>query len=320
MRTEITEIKKGSGNFPSHFDYFSDNNGDSLIVKLKNSKGNIEKHQIRGHDPWALAAFRYLNKDKGKNFKEIILEVIDLDRNNIELEALIRRISFLKINNRDLNITLLVNSAPIALIKIENLLSKQINEVLHAVKDYKKRYKPSSSQGLEKLVQEFLFGSALETGDNKIERTNERLAIFGTDFYSLKGKGYKMTREFPTGVFNNKVSKLTRNLPTEFVDFISINKWQELAVIELKVDDCPLEVFSQALNYVLFFATYKEDLLPILENTFGIIPKKDIIKCYIVANKLHPKFELIKSFYKVNDKKKIPFEIVPTILGHYVEM
>lgn len=310
----ITEIKKGNGNFPSCFNFLS--NRQNLIVGLSDDKKSEKKH-IRGLDVWALAAFSFLTKDKKKDFKKIILKI--KGKNDIEIEALKRRVSFLKVNNKDIvafDISLEVNGNNITLYDIHTLFERPKEEILRPAKEYKQRNKSNTSTGLEKMLQEYLFDTKTEKG----HRTNERLAIFGTDFYNLKGKGYCMTREFPTGVFNTTVSGNTRILPSESVDFISVNKNKELAVIELKVNDSQLEVISQALNYILFFAAYKKELSPILKQFEITSNENSLIKCYIVANKLHPKFDFVKSFYIVKDKKKIPFEIVPTLLGHYVGM
>ena len=66
-------------------------------------------------------------------------------------------------------------------------------------------------------------------------------------------KRYKVEREFPAGVFCEKIKESNRILSTEYVDLVTLNRNGDVAVIELKFDDSRLEVIPQVLNYALFF-------------------------------------------------------------------
>jgi len=117
------------------------------------------------------------------------------------------------------------------------------------------------------------------------------LAILGEDFYQLQGKDLGVLREFPTGVFKNKVSNNTRILPAEFIDIVTLNKWKKLSIIELKVNDPSLEVVTQLIDYALFFACYIKDLKKLIEDNSSIkLQDSDEFVCYVVNNHFHPKF------------------------------
>jgi|ERR1035437_21393 hypothetical protein len=289
--------------WPSGYDY----SYNEITKILEISLNTHTKKLLKGIDVWALALSTYL--EKCNDIVQEIRIVLHFTKHTPEVESLLRRVSFLVINNR-LNISIWLNGNRINLYPISALLKQKSNELLRS--DVSDRDSKDKSTGLEKLLQNYLF----DTGD---KRTNERLAIFGEDFIGIKKKKLGSIREFPTGVFNLNISKNDRILPTEFVDFVTINKYGQLALIELKINDTQLEVISQALNYFLFFARYYGKLKPLLEARLNVKLKKRIFKGYVVNNKLHPKFEDVKKYYRVKDTRMFPFEIVPTILGYYIK-
>jgi hypothetical protein len=121
----------------------------------------------------------------------------------------------------------------------------------------------------------------------------------------MKGKDVGILREFPTGVFDGKISKDTKIMSTEFVDIITLNKWGNLAVIELKLDNPELEVISQILDYGLYFSCYRDQLvkMPAISDTFDTVKiKKADIMCYVVNNHFHPRFDDILEFYSIKPK------------------
>ena len=153
--------------------------------------------------------------------------------------------------------------------------------------------------------KELLFGRGLHSdSDIDIRRTNERLALFGRDFVyigklkSVKDQdGYKVEREFPTGVFREEVKEANRILPTEFVDLVTLNRYGELAVIEIKFDDPKLEVIPQVLNYALFFHSYRTKLTPLLDKKLACATEGRNLVTYLVSNTFHDRFESVWPYY-----------------------
>ena len=154
----------------------------------------------------------------------------------------------------------------------------------------------------------------------KKTRTNDRLAILGEHFYRSKGKEHGVLREFPTGVFKDKIKENCRLMPTESVDIITLNKYGNLSVIELKLDDEKLEVISQILDYALFFRCYISLLknLTIIKKTFGTSIRKGEISCYVVNNHFHPRFDRILKFYSTKNKD-YGFQLIKIVLGDTTE-
>ncbi len=311
MKT-IPEIEKDKGKskgWPKNFEYLYDSDTATLRLELNSLNDIRKKNDLRKIDSWALAAREFLSNEL--NLKVDVLEVcINCTTEiNTEIEALKRRLSFLR-NNNDLNLVLIVNGSYVQLYTISELFIRPSNEIIR--KDYEKRKSDPYHDKLEKDLQSFLFGNKKEIEDY----TNERLAIFGEDFFDLKGKRIKIWREFPTGAFNNKINSDNRILATEYIDIVTLNKWKELSIIELKINDVKLEVISQSLNYALFIAAYWKQLK---ENFFadGVGYKKDSLDfiCYIVSNKFHDRFYKICKYYQKN-KVDIPIKFKPIILGY----
>ena len=312
MKAILTEIKNKSGKsggWPACFEYSVDSDDNSaLCIKMING---FNKEVFIKFDAWGLAFLAHVSNKTNIMFNKLIFKVDSshVKRNNIYLESLIRRLSYLNINN-DINIKLLIEDE----IKLysEKLYTRPDDEVVR--KDYNKRSAKSNSAGLEKNLQDFLFGT---NSDNQPDNTNERLAIFGFDFYRLKKANLPIVREFPTGIFRKSKKDKNRILPTELIDFVTLNKYQELSIIELKINDSNLEVISQILNYSLFFRCYLKEILKSYP-TLKPKPNKKTIKCYVVNNHFHPRFKDIFKYYK-NNNEEYPFEIIKVELGHYTK-
>jgi hypothetical protein len=89
-------------------------------------------------------------------------------------------------------------------------------------------------------------------------------------------------------------------------------------VIELKTDNnSPLELISQILDYALFFACYRKQLLK--TDTFKPLTaniRKDEISCYAAANYFHKRLDSILPYYHTSGK--YGFELYKIILGNTV--
>lgn len=281
-----------------------DFNGDAVILETDINNLTLNKSKFRQIDSWGMAF--YFNITKVCKTARILFRLTVNEYSKSDLEAFKRRISFLQINN-NLNISLEINNIREPLYNEKDLFNRPADEIIRDV--YAERTDSDKPGRLEKDFQAYLFGKGK---DNPV-RTNERLALLGEDFYKLENKG--ITREFPTGVFKDKVKNNTRILPTEFVDIVTVNKRNELAVIELKLNDPKLEVISQIMDYALFFACYKKLLKPIIEEKLSLengkkanidISSRKPIRCYVVNNHYHGNFDDVFKYYT---PKKSDYEL-----------
>jgi hypothetical protein len=287
--------------FPSCFDYSIE--GNDFLIKFKADK--IKSDEFRKVDPWALTKIQ--ENGKVNNCK---IEFLPNSKvNNCHFEALRRRISFLNINNQ-LNFQIFKSNQEIELYTAETLFSRPKNEIINT-----KLLDRNSNDKLgrpEKDFQAYLFGLGYHYKDIN-ERSNYRLGLLGEDFFNIKRKRLPLIREFPTGVYNEEVSKNTRILSNNFVDIVSLNKWEKIAIIELKLDDTKIEVISQILDYALFMKCYYAQIIPLLNNHgFKINPKEFV--CYFASNKFHPKLDNILNYYSTKNKN-YGFQIKKITLG-----
>lgn len=293
-----------------------------LTYSLKNGTarvaltGKINKTNLRKIDPWGLAFFDYCKEEARNQPTKLILEVPRKAAANESpnVEALHRRVSYLNLAD-DLNLQLLSCGDEVPSYPLADLLKRPANEIVRA--DYVERGDDDKPGRLEKDFQAYLFGK----GKNDTIRTNERLAILGEDFRDLNKKKttFVMEREFPTGVFDEKVSAHTRILPTDFIDVVSFNKWQKLSLIELKVNDSSLPVISQAVDYALFFAAYRKQLWDVLKTKLGRRPQKKDFVCYVANNCFHKRFDAVARYYSPINKG-VPFKIKKVVLGGTIEV
>ena len=310
-----SQAKKG-GNWPACLEYNVED--DHVIIKM--TKG-FSKTEFRRLDSWGLA---FLNQTENECKIKIKKILFNIPRNTekintlkYDLESFKRRVSYLNINNEDLEFNVIYGNKYECLYTENQLFKRPDDEIAHEkLEDRKDKDKPGR---LEKDFQKFLFGK--DSGKEYDDRTNERLAIIGFDFFNLKKKELKMYREFPTGVFKGKISETTRILPTEFIDIVTFNKWKQLSIIEIKLNDSQLEMISQILDYSLFFSCYIDKLLPIIKEKLGRKPHdkaKKIICCYVVNNHFHKKFDDIWKYY-ITKNRSYNFELKKVVLGYTEE-
>lgn len=306
---KVNSSKGKRGGWPSCFNYKLEGDHVFIVTNMK-----FKKVDFRRLDPWGIAFFIYVQENSDTRLKTIsfILNKVNGEGFKVYLEAFKRRVSFLKINNEELNFEIRYNSQLIDLYSEKKLFTRPKNEILHDYDKMKARDDKDKPGRLEKDFQTFLIGKGLE---NDVEdRTNERLAILGEDFFDLKKKNIKLFREFPTGVFEDEVSKVNRILPTKYIDIVTLNKYRNLSIIELKLNDVKLEVLSQILDYVLFFRCYRDKLSEVVKNKFGCLPYGEDIICYVVNNRFHEKFDNIFKYYST-ENKSYSFKIKRVLLG-----
>ena len=304
LNKQINSERGGGGKWPASFDYRIETNRVTLETNKK-----INKSGYRCLDSWGIAFFYYVKTEHKIDIKEISF-IINKNGGSWtpNAEAFKRRISYLDINNENIDFMVVYNNNPIRLYSQKELFERPDNE---KIRDFLNvRRDDDKGNLLEKSFQAFLFGKGLQTET----RTNDRLAILGEHFFQLKKKQYGVLREFPTGAFLNSISRPNQITPTEFVDIVTLNRWGYLSVIELKLDDPKLEVMSQVLDYALYFRCYIDKLLKVLKDESDLKPVKDKIMCYVVNNRFHARFDDIFQYYSTNNKP-YKFQIFKVVLG-----
>lgn len=317
---EDVNAKSGKpGGWPSCFAY----DIRDTTIRICADHRKLDKRTTRRLDPWGLAFLVEAESRCG-----IKVDSIDfsLDGGRLDgilapdLEAFRRRVSFLSINNKHLLFNIAANGEPLELDDAEKLFSRPENEIVR--EDFVRRQDNRPGR-LEKDFQTWLFANDVKSTQKRDANTNVRLAVLGEDFFSLGKRNLGIIREFPTGVFDSSISSQPSNksriLPTEFVDIVTLNKYGQLAVVELKLNDSQLEVLAQLLDYSLFFRCYRDRLSPIIVRKLGGTPTSNGIACYVVNNHFHDRFDKVMSFYGPNSGAH-GFRLVKTLLGHYSEM
>ncbi len=306
----INDNKGRPTNYPECMNYNID--GQHAIIELH--KG-FSKKEFRRFDSWALAFISEAEYELKIEINHVTFKINHyIDEYKYDFESFKRRVSYLNINNVSIAFSILINNENIELYDKHSLFNRPEFEIIR--EEIKDRSDKDKGDLLEKAFQAFLFGKDL----GKETRTNDRLAILGEHFYKSKGKDYGVLREFPTGVFKEHIKDNCRIMPTESVDIITLNKFGNLAVIELKLDDEQLEVISQILDYALFFRCYIHLLkkIPIIVKTFGENIRKNDIFCYVVNNHFHPRFDKILKYYSTKNKE-YGFQLIKIVLGYTLE-
>jgi len=320
----MDDIKRNSGKargWPNYFGYFL--NGDSITISVDNKI--LDKNATRRLDPWGLAFLVSAESRCGIKISTInfaisgeIDEIKPYGRLAPDLEAFRRRVSFLSINNPDIQFVITVNGVNQALDDVRKLFNRPDNEKIR--ENLSHTPQDNHPGRLEKDFQTWLFANEVKGKVRTANtNTNERLAVLGDDFFKLKNKAFGIDREFPTGVFYDKISNSTRVLPTEFVDIVTLNKYGQLSVIELKLNDSKLEVIAQILDYSLFFRCYIDKLLPVIKEKLGHAPKGKDIVCYVVNNYYHDRFENVMKYYGTKNRS-YGFRVVKIVLGAHSEI
>lgn len=292
--------KIGTHHFSGQLDY--DLRGTTAIVTPKKAASDI----LRISEVWGLAYFNWLTKEKGKFVDDIEFDITCLSLNLPEIESFKRRISYLNLNNP---FKLVIKSqTPVKLYSKNEIINRPTDEII--IQEFKQRTSDDTPGRLEKDFQAFLFGGSILNNANTTTQNYEliyrRLGVLGIDFYQLK-KNYKLIREFPTGVFQNTVEEKNRILPTYYIDIVAFNKYRELSIIELKLNDSKLHVISQILDYALFALCYRKQIIQSVMNHIGqqFCPvgfENKPIACYVANNYFHPKFDEISTYYAPEPK------------------
>ena len=316
---ELTnDVKSKSGKssgWPQAFIYEID--GDCISISADNKV--LDKKATRRLDPWGLAFLIEVKRQCGIKANSITFAIsgktAEIERGGRlvpNLEAFRRRVSFLSINNPDLHFRITINGGLLGLDDSYMLFNRPENEMIHERID-------SEAQGnkpgrLEKDFQTWLSANDID------DETNVRLAVLGEHFFKLEKRNLGVIREFPTGVFDRNISQKPTNrsriLPTEFVDIVTLNKYGQLAIVELKLNDSQLEVIAQLMDYSLFFRCYRDKLWPIMAEKLGTTPKGNDIICYVVNNYFHKRFDDVLRYYRPKNELH-GFRIIKTLLGHY---
>jgi hypothetical protein len=293
-------LKGKSNGYPSFFDSINYENKRLII------NANVDKKNFREIDPWTLVIFEDFKTKTKINSISLVINLNYSARNlKTYLEEFKQRMSFIALNNKDINIEIYFNNKNVSLYKKEDLFKPKSNEIL---RDKINTRNADDKEGrLEKDFQAFLFGGKGKTFE---ERTNARLAILGDDFFKVKKENLQLIREFPTGVFDSRISNETRLQNTFYIDIVTLNKYKELSIIELKLDDPKLEVISQILDYALFFRRYLNQLKKLLFDFKG-----NKINCYFVNNRYHSNFSKITKYYHT-EGKNYGFELIQLTLGY----
>lgn len=306
LTAEMNEERGGGGKWPASFNYKIETD----CVTLKTNK-KINKSVYRCLDSWSIAILHHIKTEYKLNIKNLSF-IINKNGKSWEpnAEAFKRRVSYLNINNRDINFNIEYYNNPETLYNEKDLFNRPDNEV---IRDFlNRRGDNDSGHLLEKSFQAFLFGKGLGTG----VRTNDRMAILGEHFFKLKKKQYGVLREFPTGAFKEAILKKNQITPTEFVDIVTLNREGYLSVIELKLDDPKLEVMAQILDYALYFACYHQKISEVIKSKLK--PKKEEIMCYVVNNRYHERFDDVFQYYSTKGKE-YGFKIYKVLLGYTKE-
>jgi hypothetical protein len=273
--------EKRKEDFPSQLKY----NYSNGIAFVKTRPGIV----LRQLDCWALA---YISDIPEVKVLKLIIEE-ESKYPQAEIEALLRRVSYLNLINTEIKFELEVKGEMQSLYSKNNLFKRSDTEKIH--NELKQRKNEDQKGRLEKDFQVFL-GEKLD--DKSEEHYNKRIGLLGMDFYDLKNN-FSVMREFPTGAFNGDIKEDNRILPTNYVDIVTFNKYKKLAVVELKLNDPKLEVISQILDYALFFEAYKDKIVEKIKEskkTPKDFEKKEFCY-YVVNNHYHPLFDSIMKYY-----------------------
>jgi hypothetical protein len=317
---DVNKSKGKAGGWPGYFTYSI--SGDSITISV--STKVLDKKATRRLDPWGLAflvdaEYRCGIKVNSINFaiSDEIEEIKPGKRLALNLEAFRRRVSYLGINNQNLRFGITINGKPLEIDDTSTMFNRPNCEIPHG--SFDRTAQDNSPILLEKAFQTWLFANDVKAEEDKDANTNERLAVLGVDFFKLKNKAYGIIREFRTGAFYREVSNHNRILPTDFVDIVTLNKYGQLALIELKLNDSQLEVIAQLMDYALFFRCYRDKLWPIISEKLQKNPRgKDII-CYVVNNYFHDRFDNVMRYYRPRNSS-YGFRIKKVVLGHYSEI
>lgn len=294
------------GGFPKCLEFSAQMSSDGSITAEVRGIDLAIAGGVRTVDCWMMAFIDKLDSYHPDHAVRHLRVELDVRPKASDIESFRRRLSYLALNN-DWNATLAVENRAENLYRTwEALLERPSTEIVRP--DMNERQDNQDTNGkIEKNFQTWLAGER--------RSDNERLCVLGKDFIFGKGRNPKVLREFPTGAFEQIVSRDSRLLPTYLVDLVTVNRKSELALIELKINDEKLEVLSQSLDYALFFSCYADRLSGFLSEQLGVVVTCDTpIVCYLVNTHFHARFSTIASYFAPRTNK-VPFTFRQVLLG-----
>jgi hypothetical protein len=321
LNQEVDQDRGKSGGWPEDLIYRAREETESVQITV--TVADAADYSVwKRIDPWGLAFFEQVKAETTTKAFRLRFSVPNpkSQRDKCQYEALKRRLSYLvEVNDWQQQIYLMRAGLEDKLYSWADLGNRPENEVIHD--DFSVKSDTDKPGRLEKDFQAYLYGKGLhDAPGDAVRRTNERLALLGPDFVRIqkvksfkKQKGFTVEREFPTGVFDHEIKGNTRILPTEHVDLVTLNRWGDLAVIEIKFDDNNLEVVAQVLNYALFFHSYRSRLNSVLNLRWGCSIEGRELVTYLVSNEFHPRFESVWHYYSRNARL---LRIKQVIMGH----
>jgi len=294
---ERLEKKRGkSGGYPEDMHYkITKKTDETFELCIEDSKKGDDLW--KKVDPWSFAVFDEVHKKLAPLGLGLHFAMsVPSSKNGPKYEALKRRLSYLAEVNKGIPIALSKGGQKDCLYTMPDLNKRPENEV---VRDgFGERSDDDKPRRLEKDFQTYLFGKGLHGDSTNGVRTNERLALFGKDFFN---GSKKVAREWPTGVFRGEKKEENRILPTELIDLVTINKHNEIALLELKFlrkeGLAKLEDISQLLNYALFFHSYKARLAPLLDTHVHSGSANFGVRAYLASNTFHSRFDSVWPYY-----------------------
>jgi len=119
------------------------------------------------------------------------------------------------------------------------------------------------------------------------QRLSEDMSLLSEAEFS---KSNKSITQFPANIFKEKISEENRATKKFWIDILTVNKFNQLSVIELKAgSNCPLDILIQAIDYGIYCHLFKEHLTKSFFkncNTEEMVTNK--IAIYCVAEQFHP--------------------------------
>ena len=227
---------------------FAENKDGIKVGYKKDSKYNL--------DIWAISYILNKNIFKNNSIKTIQLDSID--------GTMILRIYFLQKLFRGFKFLPDVN------VKAEDILEKiKKKKYITYPHDYKFPKRGTKNEQ-ESMPEAGIFKNLSKCFNDEFKKDEHGL------------------RQFPANIFEGKVEKTKRISRKFWIDILTVNKNNQLSVIELKVgNNAPLDLFIQAIDYGVFAYLFREHIskYPFINNK-RITNRK--VAIYIVAEKFHP--------------------------------
>jgi len=129
---------------------------------------------------------------------------------------------------------------------------------------------------------------------------------FGNEFPK---SGYGI-RQFPANIFDSKINEKTRVTRKFWIDILTVNIANQLAVLELKAGgNASLDLLAQAIDYGIFCHLFKEHIAKCWFPEISTLSKNKVA-VYCIAEEFHPALidnKGIKSLIRPNDFMDIVF-------------